>query len=145
MKIMFEKLQTEMKDAMKAHDNMKRDCLRSVLSEIKNATVNAGKEITDDACLKVLQKAAKQREDSINCFMSGNRADLAEKEKAELEILKSFLPKMRSEAETKEVIDKLVSKQSIVLSKKSFGIIMKQLPCDVDKKVASKYVNGILK
>lgn len=134
-----------MKDAMKTHDNVKRDCLRSVLSDIKNATVNAGKDITDDACMKVLQKAAKQREDSINCFMSGNRADLAEKEKAELEILKSFLPKMLSDAETKEVIDKLIAEQSIALLKKSFGIIMKQLPSDVNKKVASKYLNSILK
>lgn len=143
--MMFEKLQDEMKEAMKARDNVKRDCLRSVLSEIKNATVNAGKEITDDACLKVLQKAAKQREDSIKCFMSGNRADLAQKENAELEILKSFLPKMLSEAKTKEVIDKMIAEQSIALSKKSFGIIMKQLPGNVDKKVASSYLNSILK
>lgn len=143
--MIIERLQAEMKDAMKSHDNIKRDCLRSVISDVKNATINAGKDMTDDACIKALQKAAKQREDSINCFMSGNRADLAEKEKAELKMLRSFLPKMLSEAETKDVIDMLVSSQSIVLSKKSFGIIMKQLPDDVDKKVASKYLNSILK
>lgn len=143
--MLFEKLQAEMKDAMKAYDNMKRDCLRSVLSEIKNATVNAGKELTDDVCMKVLQKAAKQREDSIKCFILGNREDLAEKEKAELEILKSYLPKMMSEAEMREAIDIIISEQGTALSKKSFGIIMKQLPKDVDKRAASSYLNSILK
>lgn len=54
MSDMYNKISNDIKDAMKAHDNVKRDCLRTVMSDIKNLTVNAGKEITDDACLKVL-------------------------------------------------------------------------------------------
>ena len=51
---LYSKISNDVKEAMKAHDNTKRDCLRTVMSDIKNLTVNAGKEITDDACLKAL-------------------------------------------------------------------------------------------
>ena len=64
------------------NDNFTRDCLRMIVSDIKNQTVNANpqKEITNDVCLKILQKSAKTHKDSIEQFKSAGRVELVEKE-----------------------------------------------------------------
>ena len=96
-KLLFDILTDDVKKAMREHDNIARDCLRMVISDIKNATINAGKEITVDACLDVLKKSVKTHNDSINQFNQAGRFDLADKEKAELEVIKKYIPKMISE------------------------------------------------
>ena len=141
--MIYEKLQSEIKDAMINKNSLKRDCLRSIVSEIKNQTVNAGKEITDDICLKVISKSVKQHNDSIENFKLGNREDLAWKEREELNYIQIYLPKMLSEDETKVIIDNILN--TVEATKKNMGLIMKQLPKEVDKKIASKYLNSILK
>ena len=139
----FEKLTSDIKDAMIAKNTVKRDCLRGIVSEIKNQTVNAGKEITDEICLKVIQKSVKQHNDSIDNFKSGNREDLALKEAEELTYIEGYLPKMLDEAETKIVIENIL--MNIEAVKKNMGLIMKQLPKDVDRKIASKILSSLLK
>jgi len=141
--MIYEKLQSDIKDAMINKNSLKRDCLRSIVSEIKNQTVNAGKEITDDICLKVISKSVKQHNDSIENFKLGNREDLAWKEQEELNYIQIFLPKMLSEDETKVIVDNILN--TVEATKKNMGLIMKQLPKEVDKKIASKYLNSILK
>lgn len=141
--MIYEKLQSDIKDAMINKNSLKRDCLRSIVSEIKNQTVNAGKEITDDICLKVISKSVKQHNDSIENFKLGNREDLAWKEREELNYIQIYLPKMLSEDETKVIIDNILN--TVEATKKNMGLIMKQLPKEVDKKIASKYLNSILK
>lgn len=152
--IMFKEIEEAIKEAMKSHDNVKRDCLRSVMSEVKNLTINAGKEITDDICLKVLQKSVKTHNDSIEQFSSAGRNDLVEKEKAEVAILSSFLPSMMSneevEAFAKDVIMQLSSQFGRDLSKKDMGLVMKAIKehkdaSRVDMKAASKVVASLLK
>ena len=105
----YEQIATDIKSAMKTGDSVRRDCLRSLMSEIKNQTVNAGKELTEDVVVRCVQKAVKQHEDSIAQFKSANRTDLVEKETAELKVLKGYLPKMLSEDETKALIDNVWS------------------------------------
>ena len=113
------------------------------MSEIKNQTVNAGKELTEDVVVRCVQKAVKQHDDSIAQFKEAGRTDLLEKEEKELAVLKTYLPKMLSEDETKVLIDNVL--QTVDAIKKNMGFIMKQLPSEVDRKVAAKYLNGILK
>jgi uncharacterized protein YqeY len=138
----YEKIQSEIKNAMLNKDNVKRDCLRSIVSEIKNQTVNAGKEITEDIVLKCIQKSVKQHKDSIESFKAGGRDDLAEKELEELKHIEVYLPKMLSEDETKIIIENILT--NVEATKKNMGIIMKQLPSDVDKKIASKLLAKML-
>ena len=138
----YEKIQSEIKSAMLNKDNVKRDCLRSIVSEIKNQTVNAGKEITEDIVLKCIQKSVKQHKDSIESFKAGGRDDLAEKELEELKHIEVYLPKMLSEDETKAIIENILT--NVEATKKNMGIIMKQLPSDVDKKIASKLLAKML-
>jgi uncharacterized protein YqeY len=138
----YEKIQSEIKSAMLNKDNVKRDCLRSIVSEIKNQTVNAGKEITEDIVLKCIQKSVKQHKDSIESFKTGGRDDLAEKESEELKHIEVYLPKMLSEDETKTLIENIL--MNVEATKKNMGIIMKQLPSEVDKKIASKLLAKML-
>lgn len=138
----YEKIQSEIKSAMLNKDNVKRDCLRSIVSEIKNQTVNAGKEITEDIVLKCIQKSVKQHKDSIESFKAGSREDLAEKESEELKHIEVYLPKMLSEDETKTIIENIL--MNVEATKKNMGIIMKQLPNEVDKKIASKLLAKML-
>ena len=138
----YEKIQSEIKSAMLNKDNVIRDCLRSIVSEIKNQTVNAGKEITEDIVLKCIQKSVKQHKDSIESFKAGGRDDLAEKELEELKHIEVYLPKMLSEDETKTIIENIL--MNVEATKKNMGIIMKQLPNEVDKKIASKLLTKML-
>lgn len=144
MSEIFNDIQGKIKVAMFKNDNFTRDCLRMIVSEIKNQTVNANpqKEITDDICLKILQKSAKTHKDSIEQFKSAGRVELVEKEEEELKIIESFLPKMLSEDETKNIIENIL--MNVEASKKNMGIIMKQLPNEVDKKIASKLLAKML-
>lgn len=147
MSDMYNKISNDIKDAMKAHDNVKRDCLRTVMSDIKNLTVNAGKEITDDACLKVLQKSAKTHQDSIDQFKAAGRDDLASREIQELDILKAYLPKALSAEETEIEVKKVLEGSSIDPVKKNMGQFMKilsQVP-GIDKKAASSFLGKLLK
>ena len=150
---LFKKIEDAMKDAMRAHDDIKRDCLRSVISDIKNQTVNAGKEITDAICLKTLQKSVKMHNDSIAQFSAARREDLAGKEIAELDVLVSFLPKMLSEAEVeaiaKDALHALEVQLGRPLMKKDMGMAMKAISANpyaqsIDMKIASKVVMSIL-
>lgn len=144
--MIYDDIQSEIKVAMLAHDNVKRDCLRSIVSEIKNQTVNAGKPLTEDVVMKVLQKSVKTHNDSIQQFESAGRADLAEKEKLELEYISIWLPKMLSEDETAEVLKKLIADNNIAAGKQNFGMVMKLIKDrqDIDKKTASKLLQQML-
>jgi uncharacterized protein YqeY len=138
----YETLTNDIKEAMISKNAIKRDCLRGVVSEIKNQTINAGKELTEDICLKVIQKSVKQHYDSIDQFKAGNRDDLVQKETEELSYLKKYLPDVLDEAQTKVIIENLL--QTIEPIKKNMGVIMKQLPKNVDKKLASGILNLVL-
>lgn len=138
----YETLTNDIKEAMISKNTVKRDCLRGVVSEIKNQTINAGKELTEDICLKVIQKSVKQHYDSIDQFKAGNRDDLVQKETEELSYLKKYLPDVLDESQTKVIIENLL--QTIEPIKKNMGVIMKQLPKNVDKKIASGILNLVL-
>ena len=147
---MFSAISNAVKDAMKSGNALKRDCLRSVLAEIKNETVNAGKSISDEVCMKVLKKAVKSHNDSISQFKDAGRIDLLEKEEAELKVLEEFLPKMLSEEAVQTIVLKVIADNKIEEVKKSFGQVMKLLnshpECSqIDRKYVSQYLMGILK
>lgn len=144
----YDDIQNAIKEAMIQKDIIKRDCLRMIVSDIKNATINANppKEISDDICIKVLQKSAKTHEDSISQFRANGREESANKEQSELDIIKSFLPRMLSEDETRDIVNKLMSNLQIDPLKKNMGVIMKNLPNKegLDRKLVSKILQGIL-
>lgn len=144
----FEKLTEDMKSAMKSHDDVKRDCIRSVISDIKNQTVNAGKEITDDVCLSAVKKALKTRRESFEQFKAAGRDDLAGKEQAEIRCLESYVPAQLSQTEIESKVKEIVETSGIDPVKKNMGMFMKQLApyrAVMDMKTASGILAKLLK
>ena len=105
---MREKINDDLKTAMKAGDKERVATLRLVNAAIKSADIDArpsGKDkISDADILTVLAKMVKQRRDSIEQFTSGGRPDLAEKEQAEITVIEAYLPQQMDEAATKKAI-----------------------------------------
>lgn len=144
----YEKIQEAIKVAMKSGDNSTRDVLRMVVSDIKNKTVNEGKDITEEAVVACLKKFAKQIEDSIASAKMAARIDLEEKARGELAIVSQFLPSMIPNEQLEAIVKELVSKNEEQLgrklTKKDFGVLMKSLPSNCDKKFASQVLGKLL-
>ena len=144
---LYDKLMADMKTAMKAHDMKAVNAIRGVVAKAKDLTVNAGKEMTDDAVLSVVAKGVKQREESIAQFAAAGRADLAEGEKAELEFLRQYLPAQLSEDEVAAVVKATVAELGAT-SKKDMGRVMgqasKRFTGKADNRVVSEIVKSLL-
>ena len=95
----------DMKAAMKAGEAMRLHTVRLALSEIKRYEADKGAEPDEATALAILDKMVKQRRDSEQQFRAGNRADLADKEAAEIKILLAYMPQQLSEAEVLALID----------------------------------------
>lgn len=140
----YETIQNNLKESMKKGDTITRDCLRMLISDIKNQTVNAGKELTEDIVLNCIRKNVKQHNDSISQFKEAGREELCKKELLELEILNAYLPQMLTQEQTESLINGMLISDFEPI-KKNFGLIMKKLGSNVDKKIASTYLNQVLK
>lgn len=103
-----ERLQADLKSAMRDRDDTARDTIRYILSAIKNAEIDNRGDLSSADAIAVLQKQAKQRQEAIEQFRAGQRVDLAEREEAQLAILKRYLPAELSDDEvlglTREVV-----------------------------------------
>jgi uncharacterized protein YqeY len=103
-----EKLQDDIKAAMRAKEGDKLTTLRLITAAIKQKEVDERIELTDPAVLSILEKMIKQRKDSIAQFQLGGRQDLVDKEQAELALLMAYMPAQMSEAEIAQVIETAV-------------------------------------
>jgi uncharacterized protein YqeY len=144
---MYDRLTADMKAAMKARDMGAVNTVRGVIAKVKDLTVNAGKEITDDAVMGVLAKAVKQRDESIAQFEAAGRAELAASEKTERDLLKKYLPAQLSEEEVAAAVKAVIAELGAV-SKKDMGRVMKEtmarLKGQADGKLVSKLVGAAL-
>jgi len=94
-----EKLQEDLKNAMKAKDSVKLEVVRSVVTGIKNLEVQKMGEADDNDVLQVIKQEVKKRREAIEMYQKAGRTDLLEQEKAELSVLESYLPPLMSEEE----------------------------------------------
>ena len=144
---MYDKLMDDLRGAMKAHDMGAVNAIRGVIAKAKDLTVNAGKEMTDDAILQVIAKGVKQREESIAQFAAAGRAELAENEKKEMELLKKYLPEQLSEEAVVAIVKEAVAATGAT-SKKDMGKVMKEVMARVkgqaDGKLVSRLVGAAL-
>jgi uncharacterized protein YqeY len=143
-----EQLDQDIKKAMLAKNEVARDALRQVKSEALLKEVELGHPLTDDETITVITKSVKSRKDAIEEFKAGGRADLVEKEEAQLAILVPYLPKTLDAAETRAAIEAL-TKELGATTKKDMGRVMKELKAKhgsaLDGKLASQIVGEILK
>ena len=144
-----EKIQAEMKTAMKAKDQAALRTLRALKSMILLAETEkgAGDELTEDAEMKLLTKAAKQRKDSAQIFKEQGREDLYEKEAEELAIIERFLPEQLSEEEVTKVVEAIIAETGASSMKdmgKVMGLATKKLAGQAEPKLVSSLVKAKL-
>lgn len=141
--MLIEKIHADLRDAMKSGDAIKVSTLRMLVSAIKNREIelrSLGKPVDDNEILGVIGKQVKQRKESISSFTDAGRVELADKEKAELSVLLSFLPAQLSEEEIREEVKKVVSSSE----SKEFGALMKPLMAIFKGKADGSVVKRIL-
>lgn len=107
-----QKLNDDLKIAMKANDIFKRDTIRLLNSALKQVEVDKRIELSDEEIIKILLNAKKQRLDSIEAYKKANRDDLVQKEEGELEIILQYLPKQLSDEELKAKIEEIIKSLS---------------------------------
>lgn len=96
-------IRSEMTDAMKSGDGRRRDIMRLLLASLQNARISSGHDLSDDEVIVVLQREAKQRRDSINEYIEGDREDLVRAEQEELDVIDVFLPESLTDDEVTEI------------------------------------------
>ncbi len=149
---MREKINADLKLAMKAGEKDRVGTLRLINAAIKSADIEArpsGKDkITDTDILAVLAKMIKQRRDSVEQFTAGGRQDLADKETAEIKVIEGYLPQQMSEAEAKAAITAAI-KETGAAGPKDMGKVMGALKSkytgSMDFGKASAMVKELLK
>ena len=92
MTTIAKRLMSDLGDAMRAKDTLRRDVLRYLRAEIKNTEIETGRELSDDEVLQVIQRQIKQRREAAEMFEKGNRQDLVDAEHAQIVILEQYLP-----------------------------------------------------
>ena len=142
-----ERLQSDLKDAMRQGDKQRRDTLRLVLSSLHNAEIDARGDLDDDGVLSVLTKEAKQRRESIEEFRKGGREEKAAEEEAELEVISGYLPEALSREEVLAAAKEVIQ-ESGASSMKEIGkvmpALMQRLQGRADGREASDVVRELL-
>jgi uncharacterized protein YqeY len=135
-----ERVDSDLKEAMRAKDATKVGVLRMLKSGLKYAAIaksGAEAELSDAEAVQVIRKQAKQRQDSIKSFEQGGRAELADKEKEELAILNSYLPQAMSADELESVVRATIEEVGAT-SKAQMGAVMKALQAKVGGRADGK-------
>ncbi|WP_300220712.1 GatB/YqeY domain-containing protein [uncultured Helicobacter sp.] len=141
-----EKMAQDLKEAMKSGDTFKRDTLRLLNSALKQVEVDKRIELSDDDVIGILKSAYKQREDALEAYINASREDLAQKEKQEMDIILSYLPKQLSDDELKEAVKQIIAEVGAV-GGKDLGKVMgaaKKLSQVADGKRISAVAKEIL-
>ena len=134
----------DIKAAMKAQDKVRLSTLRLLSSAIKQLEVDNRVELDDAGLLAVVEKAIKQRRESIKQYQAANREDLATNEQAELEVLTAYLPAQLSEAELNTLITKAISDTGAA-GMKDMGKVMGALKPIVQGKCDMSALSGLIK
>ncbi len=141
---LLKKLQEEMKSAMKSGDKERLATIRMLISEIKKVQIDTKKELSDEEIIKILQKYAKQRKDSIEQYRKAGREDLAEKEERELKIVQEFLPQPLTEEEIQKIVEEVI-KETGASSMKDMGKVMKIVMEKTQGRAEGSVVSKIVK
>lgn len=141
------RISDDMKSAMKAGEKERLGTIRLILSAIKQQEVDSRKDLDDSDILAILDKMSKQRRESIDQFEKAGRDDLAGKEKAELEILQTYLPSQLGDEEIKTLIDEAVKATGAEAMKdmgKVMGILKPKMQGRADMAAVSAQVKSRL-
>ena len=143
----IESIKTDMYSAMKSGDKEKAGTLRMLLAKLKDRQINTRQELTDNDCINVIKTLVKQRKEAAKMYEDAKRPKLAEKEKIELAILETYLPKMMTEQETRTLIENVINEtgaEGISDIGKVMPIVMQRGEGKVDGKNANIILRELL-
>ncbi|HEY0159397.1 MAG TPA: GatB/YqeY domain-containing protein [Thermoanaerobaculia bacterium] len=139
MAALTDRVRADMTEAMKAQEKERLSTLRMLQSALKNEQINVGHELSDEEAMTVIRKAVKQRQDSIEQYTNAGRAELAEKERSEMELLRTYLPAELSAEELESGIREIIASTG-AQSKKDLGKVMKEATARFKGRVDGKKV-----
>ena len=139
-----QRINDNVKDAMRAKEKVRLKTLRLITSAIKQIEVDKRIELDDDAIVAVLEKMLKQRKDSIEAFEKADRTELVDIEKAEVLIIKEYMPEQMPDAEIDALIDDAIAATSAT-TMKDMGKVMGMLKAKLAGKADMGAVSGKIK
>ena len=149
--MIYDTIQSQIKDAMRAKDQLRLDTLRGMLAGFTNELVAKGRkpqeQLTDEEAVTVITRLAKQRKDAIEQYRTGAREELVREESAQLAVLEEFLPTQMSREEIENYVkEKLASSGAIDPAKKGMfmGTIMKDLKGKADGGIVKEVIDHAL-
>ena len=140
---LLDKINTDLKAAMRAKEELRLLVLRTLLSSINYAEIAKQKKLDDGGIIEVIGKELKQRRESIEAFDKGNRPDLSTKEKAELAILQEYMPAQMTREEITAIIEKVIAEVG-PKGPGDKGKVMQKLMPQVKGKADGNEVNSIV-
>ena len=143
---LFKKIQNDMYRAMKAGNKEKLNVLRTTMANLKDKQIEKKEELTKEEELKVIQTLVKQRKESIELYLKGGRAELAQIEKNEIVVLSNYIPQMMSNNDIQDIVKSVVKEvgaTSMADMGKVMPEVMKRGKGLIDGKTAQKFVQEL--
>ena len=144
----FDDVNAQMKDAMRAQRKLELQALRSIRAAfLLRMKEDASQTVTDEDCLPILRRLEKQRHESIEAFEGAGRTEQAAAEKAELAVILTFLPSQADEATTRAWVQNAIAESGAKTAKdlgRVMGAIMKAHKADVDGNLARRIASELL-
>jgi len=138
-----EKINTDLKAAMRARDELRMLVLRSLLSSMNYAEIARQKKLDDGGVIEVIGREIKQRRESIEAYEKGNRKDLADKEKAEMAVLQEYMPAQMGRDEIVSIVKAVIAEVG-AKGPGDKGKVMQKLMPQVKGKADGSEVNNIV-
>jgi uncharacterized protein YqeY len=139
-----ETLDADLKSAMRDKQQLKLSVIRMLKSAVKYREIEVMKPLDDAGVQQVIASEIKRRRDSVEQYRAGNRADLADKEEAEIAVLQAYLPEQLSEDQVRAKVDEVIARVG-AKGPKDMGAVMKALLPEVQGKAEGKVVSEIVK
>ncbi len=127
---------------MKNSDELRRDTLRLVKSALKNQSIEAGHDLSDEEAATIIAREVKKRKESIEAYNQVDKPELAEQEQKEIDVLLDYLPEQMDEAQIKEIVDKYfeTNPKDITKMGQTIGALSPQFKGKADMAIVSKIV-----
>ena len=142
--MILKQITTDMTEALRNKEKERLTVLRSLKSALKNREIELKNELNEEECIAVLSRQVKSREQSIELYLQGGRQDLADQEKFEIEIIRTYLPQPLSEAELENEVEETISRLQ-ASGMKDMGPVMKDLKSRLGSRADGKILSSIVR
>jgi uncharacterized protein YqeY len=139
-----EKLENQLKEAMRSGDQMRKQTIRLALSSIKLAEIDQGKPLEENKVLAILQKEIKTHQETLENAEKGGRMEIVEENRLEIEILEEFLPKQLSEEEIRTIAEQVIESVQ-AKDMKDMGKVMKEIMPKIQGRAPNDKVSQIIR